>query len=160
VQGSRRRHLPCLLAKNGVEFGLTDMTAQNDLRGLTPGSRLDPVTQSRGYVGGGVFPAGPAGPGVIPDGYFGARSNSAAKAGVVFGVLAVPLGWIQVVGFLFTLLFGGLAIILGAVGLIKAGGLSARSGRYIAILALAIGVAVVVWKLIEGFGPSPVMIGA
>jgi hypothetical protein len=135
------------------------MTDLSNLSPLTPGSHLDPVTQSRGYTGGGVFPAGPAGPAVVPEGYFKAGSNSSAKAGLVVGVLAIPLGWIQVVGFLFTLLFGGLALVLGGVGLIHSGRLPARSGRYIAILALAIGVAVIVWKLIEGFGPSPVMTG-
>jgi hypothetical protein len=137
------------------------MTAQDDPRGLTPGSRLDPVTQSRGYVGGGVFPAGPAGPAVAAEkNYFVAGSNSAAKSGVVCGVLAVPLGWIQVIGFAFALGFGGLAIILGADGLLRAGRLPATGGRYIALLAVAIGVAVVVWKVIEGVGPSPVMTGA
>ncbi len=136
------------------------MTAQEDLRGLTPGSHLDPVTQSRGYTGGGVFPAGPAGPAVARErNYWKSGSNSVAKSGVVCGVLAIPLGWIQVVGFLFTLLFGGLAVILGAVGLVQSGHLPARSGRYIAILALAIGVAVIVWKVIEGYGPSPVITG-
>jgi hypothetical protein len=137
------------------------MTAQDDARGLTPGSRLDPVTQSRGFVGGGVFPAGPAGLAVTPDSnYFEAGSNSVAKSGVVCGVLAVPLGWIQVVGFVFALGFGGLAIVLGAIGLLRARGLPDSGGRYWAALALAIGVAVVVWKIIEGVGPSPVMTGA
>ena len=84
------------------------MTAQDDPRGLTPGSRLDPVTQSRGYVGGGVFPAGPAGPALTPErNYFEVGSNSVAKSGVVCGILAVPLGWIQVIGFVFALGFGG-----------------------------------------------------
>src|ERR1700689_3392409 len=101
------------------------MTAHQDLRGLTPGSQLDPVTQSRGYTGGGVFPAGPSGAGVIHDGYFRAGSNSFAKSGVVSGVIAVPLGWIQVIGFLFALGFGGLAIVLGAIGLGRSGRLPA-----------------------------------
>lgn len=137
------------------------MTAQDDPRGLTPGSRLDPVTQSRGYVGGGVFPAGPAGPALTPErNYFEVGSNSVAKSGVVCGILAVPLGWIQVVGFVFALGFGGLAIVLGAIGLLRAGRLPASGGRYWAMLGIAIGVAVVVWKIIEGVGPSPVMIGA
>ena len=83
------------------------MTAHDDPRGLTPGSRLDPVTQSRGYLGGGVFPAGPAGPAVTQErNYFEAGSNSVAKSGVVCGILAVPLGWIQVIGFVFALGFG------------------------------------------------------
>jgi hypothetical protein len=137
------------------------MTDRDDARGLTPGSHLDPVTQSRGYVGGGVFPAAPAGPAVSPErNYFVAGSNSVAKSGVVCGVLAVPLGWIQVIGFAFALGFGGLAIVLGAIGLIRAGRLPATGGRYFAMLAIALGVAVVVWKVIEGVGPSPVMIGA
>ena len=137
------------------------MSAQDDARGLTPGSRLDPVTQSRGYVGGGVFPAGPAGPAVSPEkNYFVAGSNSAAKSGFVCAVLAVPLGWIQVIGFVFALGFGGLAIVLGAVGLMRSEHLPAKGGRYFALLALGIGVAVVVWKVVEGVGPSPVMLGA
>jgi hypothetical protein len=55
------------------------------------------------------------------------------------------------------LLFGGLAIALGAIGLLRAGRLPASGGRYIAILALAIGIAVVVWKIIEGVGPAVVV---
>jgi hypothetical protein len=72
-------------------------------------------------------------------------------------VIAVPLGLIQVVGFLFALLFAGLAIALGAIGLLRAGRLPGAGGRYIAILALAIGIAVVVWKIIEGVGPAVVV---
>jgi hypothetical protein len=53
--------------------------------------------------------------------YFEAGSNSVAKSGVVCGMLAVPLGWIQVVGFVFALGFGGLAIVLGAISLLRAG---------------------------------------
>jgi hypothetical protein len=79
---------------------------------------------------------------------------------VVCGVIAVPLGWIQVIGFLFALGFGGVAIVLGAVGLLRAGRLPGSGGRYFAVLALVIGVAVVVWKIIEGVGPSPLMTGA
>jgi hypothetical protein len=136
------------------------MSEQGNLSPLTPGSRLDPVTQSRGYTGGGVFPAGPAGSAVIPDGHWKVGSNSAAKSGVVCGVLAVPLGWIQVIGFVFALGFGGLAIVLGAAGLLRSGRLPAKGGRYIAMLAIALGVAVIVWKVIEGVGPSPVITGA
>jgi hypothetical protein len=108
-------------------------------------------------MGGGQFPAGPAGPAVGADGHWKIGSNSFAKAGVVCGVIAVPLGLIQVIGFLFALLFGGLAIALGAIGLLRAGRLPASGGRYIAILALAIGIAVVVWKIIEGVGPAVVV---
>src|SRR5580698_1717158 len=123
------------------------MSEQGNLSPLTPGSRLDPVAQSRGYTGGGVFPAGPAVPDVSSEGYWKAGSNSAAKAGVVCGVIAVPLGWIQVIGFLFALGFGGVAIVLGAVGLLRAGRLPGSGGRYFAVLALLIGVAVIVWKI-------------
>jgi hypothetical protein len=136
------------------------MSERGNLSPLTPGSRLDPVAQSRGYTGGGVFPAGPAIADVSSEGYWKAGSNSAAKAGVVCGVIAVPLGWIQVIGFLFALGFGGVAIVLGAVGLLRAGRLPGSGGRYFAVLALVIGVAVVVWKIIEGVGPSPLMTGA
>jgi hypothetical protein len=97
---------------------------------------------------------------VTPEGLWKVGSNSFAKSGVVCGVLAIPLGWIQVIGFLFALIFGALAIALGAIGLVRSGRLPADAGRYLAILALAIGVAVIVWKVIEGVGPSPVMIGA
>jgi hypothetical protein len=108
-----------------------------------------------------VFPAGPAGPAVSPEkNYFLAGSNSVAKSGLVCGVLAIPLGWIQVIGFAFALGFGGLAIVLGAFGLLRSGRLPANGGRYIAILAIGIGIGVVIWKVIEGVGPSPVMIGA
>jgi hypothetical protein len=90
--------------------------------------------------------------------YFETGSNSVAKSGVVCGVLAVPLGWIQVIGFVFALGFGGLAIVLGAIGLLRSRGLPASGGRYIALLALAIGIAVVVWKVIEGVGPAVVVV--
>src|SRR5579863_256665 len=124
---------------------------------LNPGSHLDPLAQSRGFMGGGQFPAGPSGPGVVPDDQWKVGSNSFAKSGVVFGVIAVPLGWIQVVGFVFALGFGWLAIGLGVIGLIRSGRLPGTGGRYIALLALAIGVAVVVWKIIEGVGPAVVV---
>jgi len=108
-------------------------------------------------MGGGQFPAGPSGPGVVPDDQWKVGSNSFAKSGVVCGVIAVPLGWIQVVGFVFALGFGWLAIGLGVIGLIRSGRLPGTGGRYIALLALAIGVAVVVWKIIEGVGPAVVV---
>src|SRR5579862_1230046 len=122
--------------------------------GLNPGSHLDPAAQSRGFFGGGQFPAGPSGPGIIPDGRWKVGSNSFAKSGVACGVLAVPLGSIQVVGFVFGLGFGWLAIGLGAVGLVRSRRLPGTGGRYISLLALAIGIAVVVWKIIEGVGPA------
>jgi multisubunit Na+/H+ antiporter MnhG subunit len=78
----------------------------------------------------------------------------------VFGVIAIPLGWIQVIGYAFALLFGALAIVLGAIGLIRAGRLPAESGRYIAVLAVLLGIAVVIWKVIEGVGPAVVVTGA
>jgi hypothetical protein len=96
---------------------------------------------------------------VLPDDQWKVGSNSFAKTGVVFGVLAVPIGWIQVVGFFFALGFGGVAIVLGAIGLLRANRLSHASGRYIALLAMLIGVAVIVWKIIEGTGP-PVIEGS
>jgi hypothetical protein len=127
---------------------------------LTVGSRLDPVAQSRGYLGGGgQFPAGPAGPAVMPEGRWKIGSNSFAKSGVTFGVLAIPLGWIQVIGFVFTLGFGGIAIALGGIGFIRAERLPAKSGRHIAALAVLLGIAVVVWKIIEGIGPAVVETG-
>jgi hypothetical protein len=91
---------------------------------------------------------------VIPDDRWKDGSNSFAKSGVVFGVVAVSLGWIPAIGLVFALGFGWLAIILGAIGLLRSRRLPASGGRYIAILAIAIGIAVVVWKLIEGVGPS------
>jgi hypothetical protein len=133
--------------------------SEQGIDGLSPGSHLDPLAQSRGFMGGGQFPAGPAGPDVLPDGRWKAGSNSPAKAGVVLGVIAVPLGWIQVVGFVFALGFGWLAIGFGAIGLLRSGRLPGSGGRYIAVLALAIGVAVVVWKVIEGVGPAVVVAG-
>ena len=120
---------------------------------LTPRSHLDPVAQSRGFFGGGQIPAGPSGPGVTPDDTWKVGSNSFAKSGVVFGILAIPLGWIQVAGYLFTLGFGGVAILLGAIGLLRARNLPGKGGRYIAVFAIALGVGVIVWKLIEGTGP-------
>jgi hypothetical protein len=136
------------------------MNDDGNLEPLTPGSHLNPLTQSRGYVGWGQFPAGPAGPSVTPEGRWKVGSNSTAKAGVVFGVIAIPLGWIQVIGYAFALLFGALAIVLGAIGLIRAGRLPAESGRYIAVLAVLLGIAVVIWKVIEGVGPAVVVTGA
>ena len=65
---------------------------QGDADPLSPGSHLNPLTQSRGYVGGGQIPAGPAGPGVTPHDTWKAGSNSPAKAGVVAGILGIPLG--------------------------------------------------------------------
>jgi hypothetical protein len=121
---------------------------------VSPGSHLDPLPQSRGFFGGGQFPASPSGPGVIPDDRWKTDSNSFAKSGVACGVLAVLLGWIQIVGFLLALGFGWLAIILGAIGLLRSRRLPGTGGRYIALLALAIGIAVVVWKIIEGVGPA------
>jgi hypothetical protein len=126
---------------------------------LTEGSHLDPVAQSRGYLGGGgQFPAGPAGPAVIPDRGWKAGSNSFAKSGLTFSVLAMPLGWIQVIGFVFALGFGGIGILLGAVGLIRAQRLPGKSA-VIAVLAILLGVGVIVWKIIEGIGPAVVASG-
>lgn len=122
---------------------------------LTAGSHLDPVAQSRGYLGGGgQFPAGPAGPAVIPDQGWKAGSNSFAKSGLTFSVLAIPLGWIDAIGYLFALGFAGIGIILGAVGLIRAQRLSNKSGQVIAVFAVLLGIGVIVWKIIEGVGPA------
>jgi len=63
-------------------------------------------------MGGGQFPAGPSGAGVIPDDQWKVGSNSFAKAGVVFGVLAIPLGLMQVIGYFFAFGFAGIAIVL------------------------------------------------
>jgi hypothetical protein len=118
------------------------------------GSHLDPVAQSRGYFGGGQFPAGPSGPAVIPEGGWKVGSNSFAKAGVVSGVLGIVSGWIQIVGLLFALGFAGLAIGLGAAGVVRSTRHSSAPGRYIALLAIALGIGVVVWKIVEGVGPG------
>jgi hypothetical protein len=45
------------------------------------------------------------------------------------------------------------------LGLVRSGRLAGSGGRYIALLALAIGIAVVVWKVIEGVGPAVVVAG-
>jgi hypothetical protein len=136
------------------------MSQQATTGPLTEGSHLDPVAQSRGYLGGGgQFPAGPAGPAVIPDGGWKAGSNSFAKSGLTFGVLAIPLGWIQVIGFLFAIGFGGMGVVLGAVGLIRAQRLPGKSGQLIAGFAILLGVGVIVWKIIEGVGPAVVASG-
>jgi hypothetical protein len=74
--------------------------SEEGVDGLSPGSHLNPLAQSRGFMGGGQFPAGPSGPAVIPDGGWKAGSNS-----------------------------------------------------------LAIGIGVVVWKIIEGVGP-PVIVAS
>jgi hypothetical protein len=136
------------------------MNEDRNLDPLAPGSHLNPLTQSRGYFGGGQFPAGPAGPAVVPEGRWKTGSNSSAKAGVVCGVIAIPLGWIQVIGYAFALGFGALAIVLGGIGLIRSGRLPAASGRYVALLAVLLGAAVVIWKVIEGVGPAVVVTGA
>jgi hypothetical protein len=136
------------------------MSQQASTGPLTEGSHLDPVAQSRGYLGGGgQFPAGPAGPAVIPDGGWKAGSNSFAKSGLTFGVLAIPLGWIQVIGFLFAIGFGGIGVVLGAVGLIRAQRLPGKSGQLIAVFAILLGIGVIVWKIIEGVGPAVVASG-
>lgn len=136
------------------------MSQRVDSGPLMDGSHLDPVAQSRGYLGGGgQFPAGPAGSAVIPDSGWKAGSNSFAKSGLTFGVLAVPLGWIQVIGFLFALGFAGIGIVLGAIGLIRAQRLPGKSGTVIAMLAILLGSGVIVWKIIEGVGPAVVASG-
>ena len=136
------------------------MSQQVDSGPLTAGSHLDPVAQSRGYLGGGrQFPAGPAGPNVAPDGLWKVGSNSFAKSGLSFGVLAIPLGWIPVIGYLFALGFAGIGIILGAIGLIRAQRLPGMSGRIIAVFAMLLCIGVIVWKIIEGVGPPVVISG-
>jgi hypothetical protein len=136
------------------------MAQQADTGPLTPGSHLDPVAQSRGYLGGGgQFPAGPAGPAVVPDEGWRAGSNSFAKSGLTFGVLAIPLGWIQVIGYLFALGFAGIGILLGAIGLIRARRLPGKSGQVVAVLGMVLGIGVIIWKIIEGIGPAVVARG-
>jgi hypothetical protein len=131
------------------------MTQQANSGPLTPGSHLDPVAQSRGYLGGGgQFPAGPAGPAVTPDEGWRAGSNSWAKSGLTFGVLAIPLGWLAGIGYLFGLGFGGMGVLLGAIGLIRAQRLPGKSGQILAVLAVLLGIGVIVWKIIEGVGPE------
>jgi hypothetical protein len=131
------------------------MSQQASSGPLTEGSHLDPVAQSRGYLGGGgQFPAGPAGPAVIPDVGWKAGSNSFAKSGLTLGVLAIPLGWIEAIGYLFALGFAGIGIILGAIGLIRAQRLPGKSGQVIAVFAVLLGIGVIVWKTIEGVGPT------
>jgi hypothetical protein len=110
-------------------------------------------------MGGGQFPAGPSGPAVIPDGGWKAGSNSFAKAGVIVGVLGILTGWIQVTGIAFGYGFGALAIALGGVGLLRSTRHPSALGKYIAVLALTIGIGVVVWKIIEGVGP-PVIVAS
>ncbi len=131
------------------------MSQQANPGPLTAGSHLDPVAQSRGYLGGGgQFPAGPAGPAVIPDQGWKAGSNSFAKSGLTFSVLAIPLGWIEGIGYLFALGFAGIGIILGAVGLIRAQRLPGKAGQVIAVLAVLLAIGVIVWKIVEGVGPT------
>ena len=134
------------------------MSQQVDSGPLTAGSHLDPVAQSRGYLGGGgQFPAGPAGPNVAPDGLWKVGSNSFAKSGLTFGILGIPLGWIPGIGLLLGVLFGGIGVVLGAIGLARAQRLPGKSGQVIAVLAVLLGVGVIVWKMIEGVG-SPVFL--
>jgi hypothetical protein len=134
------------------------MSQQRDPGPLTAGSHLDPVAQSRGYLGGGgQFPAGPAGPAVIPDGGWKVGSNSFAKSGLTCGVLAIPLGWIPAIGYLFALGFGGIAVLLGAIGLVRSQRLPGKSGQLIAVLAVLLGIGVILWKVIEGIGPAVVI---
>ena len=131
------------------------MSQQASSGPLTEGSHLDPVAQSRGYLGGGgQFPAGPAGPAVTPDVGWKVGSNSFAKSGLTCGVLAIPLGWIEAVGLLFALGFAGIGIILGALGLIRAQRLPGKSGQVIAVFAVLLGIGVIVWKIVEGVGPT------
>ena len=126
---------------------------QGDADPLSPGSHLNPLTQSRGYVGGGQIPAGPAGPGVTPHDTWKAGSNSPAKSGVVAGILGIPLGLIPVIGFAFAWGYGLAAIALGAFGVWHSRRLPGRGGIQWAVLAVAIGIGLIVWKLIEGVGP-------
>jgi hypothetical protein len=53
---------------------------QGDADPLSSGSHLNPLTQSRGYVGGGQIPAVPAGPRVTPNDTWKIGSNSPAKS--------------------------------------------------------------------------------
>ena len=133
------------------------MTEDASSAPLPVGSHLDPLAQSRGFMGGGQFPAGPSGAGIIPDDQWKVGSNSFAKAGVVFGVLAIQQGLMQVIGYFFALGFAGIAIVLGEIGLVRAQRLPANAGRYIAVLAVLLGVGVLVWKIIEGVGPAVVV---
>ncbi|HEY6468546.1 MAG TPA: hypothetical protein VI434_02140 [Candidatus Dormibacteraeota bacterium] len=136
------------------------MSQQVDSGPLTAGSRLDPVAQSRGYLGGGgQFPAGPAGPNIAPDGLWKVGSNSFAKSGLSFGVLAIPLGWIPAIGYLFALGFAGVGLILGAIGFMRAQRFPGMSGRIIAVLAMLLCIGVIIWKIIEGVGPPVVISG-
>jgi hypothetical protein len=130
---------------------------QGEVDPLPPGSHLNPLTQSRGYFGAGQFPAGPSGPGIAPDDTWKVGSNSPAKSGVFAGILGIPVGLIPVIGFAFALGFGLLAVALGGFGVWHSRRLAGRGGIQWAVLAIAIGVGLIVWKLIEGVGPAVVV---
>jgi hypothetical protein len=78
-------------------------------------------------------------------------SNGLATTGGVLGIVGFVLGWIPLIGILFGLVIGILAIIFSSIALSRSGRMPGQVGKGMAITGLVLGILIVIFKLIPGF---------
>lgn len=77
-------------------------------------------------------------------------SNGLATTGGVLGIVGFVAGWIPLIGILFGLVIGILAIVFSGIGLSRSGRLPGQAGKGMAITGLVLGILIVIFKLIPG----------